>query len=285
MSQKLFNMVIVGLGGVGNVIASNIFAFTRGVISGWRLNKLLFIDGDSYSKSNIPRQQAAGAMLGHNKAEAWAGIYGRSKWNLLDTRVSYKPEWVTNDTVSRLLSEHIERDCPCVVFTCVDNHPARLVMSKWLAGIMAEQPATSVVVIQGGSRTNYATADLHGRWMDDETGELVTVGRPIEEGHPEILETDEGDRSRMSCEELALSPTGDQSYPDNFLAGSMMLNLLFTLLCPTGASVLSKYIGETAEITMHYHQIDKNLPKDEPEEVGEDSPGDPPGSEGVTEDV
>lgn len=272
MSDKSLSIVVIGLGGVGNIIANSLFAFTRGLISGWRLKRLMFVDGDTYARSNIPRQMAAGSMLGHNKAEAWANIYAHSKWNFMDTYVEYKPEWITNDSVSRIFENYTGDSESCVIMTCVDNHPARLVVSRWLQDTIKTK-YRSVVVIQGGSQPDYATADLHGMWFDDNAGVDLVVGQPIEQGHPEILEGKEGDRSAMSCEELALSPTGDQSYPDNFMAASMMMSLLFTLLSPKGACTLSKYIGEMSEIEMHYHRIEKRIPEDDIEEVTESVEG------------
>lgn len=257
-----FDIYVVGLGGVGNLVANSLFAFTRGKIMGWSLRRLTFIDADAYSESNIPRQMAAGAMLGRNKAEAWKSIYSKSRWNRLDTLFDAKPEWLTANNVERL----IQRSIPTIVFACVDNFPARLVLSRWVQSIVASDYKTPVVVIQGGCTLNYANADCHGVWLDADY-RFVEVGRPTEEGHPEVVEDTSGDRSKMSCEELALSPSGDQTYPDNFMAAAQMMFILFTLLGENGANVMSKYVGEMAEITKHYYRIDKNI------DIGQGYPG------------
>lgn len=257
------NMAVVGLGGVGNIVADAVFPFTRGPVLGWNLRTLLFVDGDTYTKGNIPRQKAAGRMLGYNKADAWRDIYERSKWNYMGTRFLSSREWLTKNNVARILSPVIRPEAFCVVFACVDNFPARVAMSKYMATL--KDGDVSAVVIQGGCAKNYATSDLFGYWWSGDDFAFREVGRPIEKDHPEVLEDEEGDRSRMSCEELANSSSGDQTYVENFMAASMMMNLLFTLLTPKGGKVLSKHIGEVMEVTSHYHNIDKELPGDSPE--------------------
>ena len=277
MSGNL-DICIVGLGGVGNIVANSLFAFIRGKIMGWTLRRLTFIDADAYSESNIPRQMAAGVMLGHNKAEAWKTIYERSRWNNNGTEFEAHPEWVTTNNVERI----VQHSVPTVVFACVDNFPARLVLSRWVQSIVASEYRTPVVVIQGGCTLNYANADCHGIWLDSDN-RFVEVGRPTEEGHPEVVEDTSGDRSAMSCEELALSPSGDQTYPDNFMAAAQMMFILFTLLGENGAEIMGKYVGEMAEITKHYYRIDKNIGQGFPgggddERTDEDIPeGDNPG--------
>lgn len=261
-----FNMAIVGLGGVGSIIADNMFAFTRSSVLGWELDSLLFVDRDSYSKRNIPRQKAAGKMLGRNKATAWADIYGSSKYNRSDTSFMSMQEWVTNNTVSGIFHD-VHQSWPLVVMCCVDNHPARLAMSRWAASCLNDT-LPPVVVIQGGCAGNYATADLFGRWLDEKLA-CIRVGRPIEEGHPEMLEDDTGNREHLSCGDLANSPEGDQTFVENFMAASMMMNILFTLLSPGGAKTLSKLKGEVMEVTMHYHHIDKDIDPGIPEKENE----------------
>jgi molybdopterin/thiamine biosynthesis adenylyltransferase len=255
-----FNMAIVGLGGVGGIIADNMFAFTRSKIFGWELSELVFVDRDAYTRSNIPRQKAAGRMLGRNKAVAWRDVYQASRYNRDDVSFDAIQEWVTNETVSPMF--HSLRNCPLVVMACVDNHPARLVLSRWAVSCLTDEQAP-VTVIQGGCAGNYATADLFGEWPCGD--ERVLVGHPIEEGHPEILEDDTGNRERLSCGDLANSPEGDQTFAENFMAASMMMNILFTLLSDGGPKVLSKLKGEVMEVTMHYHNIDKDLNPGTPE--------------------
>ena len=137
MAMK-FNMAIVGLGGVGGIIADNMFAFTRSKIFGWELSELVFIDRDAYTRSNIPRQKAAGRMLGRNKAVAWRDVYQASRHNRDDVSFDAIQEWVTNETVSPMF--HSLRNCPLVVMACVDNHPARLVLSRWAASCSERYP-------------------------------------------------------------------------------------------------------------------------------------------------
>lgn len=267
--MREFNMAIVGLGGVGGIIADNMFAFTRSTIFDWGLKNLLFVDRDTYSQRNIPRQKAAGRMLGRNKAVAWRDIYMSSKYNRSGVKFLAEQEWVTNETVTSIF-QPLRNGFPLVIMACVDNHPARLVMSRWVGSLM-ESNSSPVVVIQGGCAGTYATADLYGRWLDPDYL-YVKVGRPIEEGHPEILTDSTGDRGTISCEELANSPEGDQTFAENFMSASMMMNILFTLLTPNGPEVLSKLKGEMMEVTMHYHNIEKDIKtdSDEPEETSEE---------------
>ena len=269
MTPRDFNMAIVGLGGVGGLIADSAFPYIRARDkNGWGLHRLRFIDHDAYAEKNISRQKAAGSMLGWNKATAWRDIFAASRWNRMFTTFDSKQEWVTTDTVEKLLGCFSE-PFPTVVMACVDNHPARLVLSRWVQETLRDTKRC-VVVIQGGCRTNFATADLYGRWpTEEDPGGAIEVGTPFETNHPELLTDTVGDRSHASCGDLANSPEGDQTYAENYMAASMMMNLLFTLLSERGPKTLSRHVGEVMEVTMHYHEITRRTPPGIPEEETE----------------
>ena len=244
-----FSLAIVGLGGIGGIVADNLYPFLRAEVEGWSLRNLIFIDNDTYSRSNIPRQKAASAMLGVNKAHAWKGIYDASQSNAMGTTFTSIGEWITNDSIGQIFYDNAPTNL--VIMSCVDNHPARLVMSRYVQSLLKENDQAQCVVIQAGCDRGRATADLYGRW-----GGLI-LGQPIEQGHPEVLEEREGDRDEISCEELANLPSGDQTFVDNWMAASMAINILFTMLSQHGPTALSKYIGEWMDNETHYHQIDR----------------------------
>ena len=273
------NLAIVGLGGIGGIVADNLYPFIRAEIEGWSLRNLTFIDNDTYSRSNIPRQKAAKAMLGVNKSAAWKSIYDASDANAMRTQFFSVPEWITKDSIGRIFYDNASTNL--VIMSCVDNHPARLVMSRFVQALLKENDTVQCVVIQAGCDRGRATADLYGRW-----GGLM-IGRPIEEGHPEVLEEHEGDRDEISCEELANLPSGDQTFADNWTAACMAMNLLFTLLTEHGPTALSKYVGEWMDIATHYHQIDRIRPKRQQEmaEASEntDTPSQEPAKEAAPE--
>lgn len=256
------NIVIIGLGGIGNVVADNIYPLVRNTMNDYKLTSMTFVDRDDYSQSNIPRQKAAASLLGMNKAVAWEMIYSRSKANAVNATFKSIQEWVTVDTVDSIFRSLLQTGEPTVAISCVDNHAARLILSRYTQEMI--KAYESFVVIQAGCNRDMATADLHGRWHG------IEVGVPIEQGHPEVLEPDEADRGALSCEELANLASGDQTYVDNFMAGTMALNLLWTLLTKNGAKVLSRFIGETMICSAHYYSIERKEIQ-APIEVGSDS--------------
>lgn len=251
--MKEFNMIIVGLGGIGNVVADNFYPFLRGVVCDAKLKRIVFIDKDRYEQSNVPRQKAAASMLGLNKALAWERIYSRSRVNNVNAGISHKEEWITPTTVSSCFDDVVSTG-PTIIMSCVDNHPARLLMSKYVQTRIADH--NDLVLIQGGCSRGRATTDLFGKWNG------VTVGTPIEVNHPEVTETRNGDRSGISCEELANSSTGDQTYVENFMAGSMLINLMFTLLINPAALV--PFEEEVYDIGTHYYLVNKRRPAPPP---------------------
>jgi hypothetical protein len=253
-------IIIIGLGGIGNVVADNIYPLVRNTMNDYKLLSMTFVDKDDYSESNIPRQKAAASLLGMNKAVAWEKIYSRSKSNNVGAIFMSVQEWVTVDTVDSIFRPLLSSGQPTVAISCVDNHAARLVLSRYAQEIT--KGCDNFVVIQAGCNRDMATTDLFGVWHG------IQVGVPIEEGHPEVLEPDEADRGALSCEELANLASGDQTYVDNFMAGTMALNLLFTLLTKNGAKVLSRFIGETMICSAHYYSIERKEIK-APVEVGE----------------
>lgn len=195
------NIVIIGLGGIGNVVADNIYPLVRNTMNDYKLTSMTFVDRDDYSQSNIPRQKAAASLLGMNKAVAWEMIYSRSKANAVNAVFRSIQEWVTVDTVDSIFRPLLQGGEPTVVISCVDNHAARLILSRYVQEMI--KTYESFVVIQAGCNRDMATADLHGRWHG------IEVGVPIEQGHPEVLEPDEADRGALSCEELANLASGD----------------------------------------------------------------------------
>lgn len=251
--MKEINIIIVGLGGIGNIVADALYPFLRGTVRDARLRRLVFIDKDVYEVSNVPRQKAAASMLGMNKAAAWEHIYSRSKYNNVQATFSSIREWITPATVSTCFDETVDNG-PTIIMSCVDNHPARLLMSRYLQ--QRVETHNDLVLIQGGCSRNRATTDIFGKWNG------TMVGTPIEVNHPEVLEAKNGDRNGISCEELANSSSGDQTYVENFMAGTMMMNLMFTLL--TSPAALTSFIEEFYDIETHYYLCDKRRPAPPP---------------------
>ena len=269
--MKNLNIAIVGLGGIGSIVADNLYPLIRSSMCDYTLRNMLFVDHDEYSVSNIPRQKAAAKFLGLNKAVAWESIYSRSTTNAVRANFHSSQEWITTDTINSIFGPYVDSGEPFIIMSCVDNHAARLIMSKYVQERCKDKH--DFVLIQAGCDRDKATADLYGVWNGE------TVGTPIEQNHPEITEDDAGDRGRMSCEELANLPSGDQTFVDNFMAGTMEINLLFTLMAPNGEKCLKRFIGETMICSAHYYQIDKReMPRpvvsNNPEEATEEKKDD-----------
>ena len=65
--------------------------------------------------------------------------------------------------------------------------------------------------------------------LDPQSDDLVVVTKKLTARHPEIATTEDGDRSVMSCEELAKLPSGGQVIFTNFMAAALMLSTFWNL--------------------------------------------------------
>lgn len=202
--MKIF---VIGCGGIGSQL---LVSLTRYLASNEEKIPLVFVDGDKYDAGNESRQEFASQLIGTNKAEATRILYDAKYGNKL--KLEAVQEYVGKDNVGMIGEKSI-------VLSCVDNHVCRNLLSKHC------QTLKDVILISGG---NSEKLDGNVQLFVRENGENKTA--TLEDRHPEIATTDDGDRAEMSCEELAKIPGGNQVVMANALAGVQMSVAVFNFL-------------------------------------------------------
>ena len=133
------NIYLVGCGGTGGWLALSLAKTLH------PSDTLTLIDKDKIEKHNLDRQLFSEDDIGQFKVEALAST--------LNTRckVYAKPEWFTDQT-------ELNRDS--VIFSAVDNHPARV------AALELADKYKSACFITGNEYTDSEAYRYHWRWQD-----------------------------------------------------------------------------------------------------------------------
>ncbi len=189
------NIVIIGLGGIGSHLVRPLCRY---------LNELMeevtvtLIDGDTYEPKNETRQEFRGFG---NKAEV---IATELTERFPEISFSGKAWFVTEENVYLAINEGD------IVFSCVDNHATRKVISERCSGLK------DVVLISGGNAYSDGNVQIFIR----ANGDCQTP--PLTHLHPEIEDPQDKNPGEMSCEELAQSGSPQLIFT-NFLASAWML--------------------------------------------------------------
>ncbi len=206
------NIIIIGLGGIGSHLAAplNRYLISLGEEKASEF-RIRFVDGDKYEGGNIGRQDFALILIGMKKAEAQAKIFA-ARFPDNPVMIEAIGEYIGESNVAEIIPED------SIVFSCVDNHTCRHIVSKHC------QTLNNVLLISGGN--DYFDGNVQGFCRKDGK----SLNETIESRHKEIATTQDGDRASMSCEELALLPSGGQVIITNFTVAAIMLNLFFSYL-------------------------------------------------------
>lgn len=196
-------VVVVGVGGTGSYLLPQLARYLN---SRKEDIEITICDGDKYDEGNMNRQEFAHSRLNKNKAEVQSEIYTRK---FKDIVVFCVPEYLGANNIKDVIVNN------SIVFCCVDNHFCRNLISKHC------QTLDNVLLISGGNEefdgNVQSFARINGKNMNE----------PIEVRHPEIERTNDGNRSEMSCEQLAQLPSGGQVIFTNATSANIMCNLLF----------------------------------------------------------
>lgn len=205
------NVVIIGCGGIGSHLLSPLIRFLATLEVEKRPETIVMVDGDSYSESNVSRQEfVATRQMGDNKAEAQAQRY-EALYPRANIEFGFCDEYVGENNVADI----IQNDD--VVFMCVDNHVCRNLVSKHC------QTLNDIILISGGNELTDGNVQFYAKAGGSQ------ISEPIESRHPEIASTKDGDRSTMSCEELEQLPSGGQIIITNLMAATLMLQMFWNL--------------------------------------------------------
>jgi molybdopterin/thiamine biosynthesis adenylyltransferase len=191
-------VVIVGSGGIGSWLIAPVVRFLcannfEGEINIW--------DGDHYTSKNAERQEFAIDHVNFNKAEA---AVEKLRYEYPQLNVFGYNEFVIDRNIERAIKEND------LVFVCVDNHPARVLISKRAQGLK------TVCIISSGNEYFDGNAHVHLRVNNKD------ITKTFIERHPECLNVKAGDRAEAGCEDL-IKEGATQLLVTNFMAAASCL--------------------------------------------------------------
>jgi molybdopterin/thiamine biosynthesis adenylyltransferase len=174
-----YNIIVVGLGGVGSVLIEKIGRFLNYAAD--TKADIMLIDGDDYEVKNYTRQEFG--RVG-SKAEIKAKEIAFKFKNLTVTPIKV---FIDPTNVKDLIQEK------SIVFLCVDNHKTRMIVSNY------GKTMNDIIIISGGNELTDGNVQIYVRQGGkDLTPDLCAY-------HPEIANPADKLPSEMTCEELAKS--------------------------------------------------------------------------------
>ena len=174
------NIVIIGLGGVGTIVA-DVFSRYLNYSQDFTSNRITLIDGDSFEPKNATRQvfQNYGNKAESKKKEL-ASKFKEIEFNAF-------PSYVNDSNSSRFINEND------IVFMAVDNHKSRKIVSDRCKQL------NNILLISGGNELEDGNIQVYVK----KDGKEITP--PIDKYHPEIAFPENNSPEELSCEERQIS--------------------------------------------------------------------------------
>ena len=208
-------VVIIGLGGVGSIVARYGSIF----LASLQQNAMLFlVDGDKFEPSNATR------MMFSRCGKKAKVTHKELRRRLIESKIATVSidEYVTTDNLNRLIKD---RD---IVILCVDNHATRKLVNDHCAKLK------NICLISGGNdgvgkdssgtvrRGTFGNVQIYIR----KGGKDITPS--LSAYHPEIANPKDKPPNELSCTELVVSKP--QILFSNLAVASAMLNTLLLYL-------------------------------------------------------
>lgn len=191
---------VIGAGGIGSILLPILCQFLD---TNNEDVSITIIDGKNYSPKNRTRQLFN--KLG-NKAEVSVEKLSQSTSRLIFRAQS---EYVTDKSILYLLEDGD------IIFSCVDNHKTRLLLSDFCSNELND-----VVLFSGGNGFLDGSVQIFAR----SNGQNITL--PIaNKFHPEIVTPKDKRPDELSCEELQVS--SPQLIFTNNMVAAVMLNAFY----------------------------------------------------------
>lgn len=220
--------VVIGAGGTGGYFIPNLsrqIAITNRLRRMERLpeHKLIIVDADEVSLSNLNRQNFVEKDLDRNKAEVLSTRYGVA----FQTNIQYLDEYITS---TEMLENLVVSSCDDmnsqipVIVDCVDNNKTRVFiheaiqnLKKKVRGIYSLSSGNEFLngqVVCGFSPgvAHFPVGYSNNSWFRTPT---------VTEMFPEILEGGDKLPTELSCDEAAVS------HPQNIMTNITAANHLF----------------------------------------------------------
>jgi len=212
---KLYNIAIVGAGGVGSSIT---IPLTKWIIPFSIENEVMFgiqiFDGDKVETKNLERQSFLPDEVGMYKADIQSIVIGDvcRSFGCNSVSGSASHRYVTKDNDGEL-------DNCLITIVGIDDVKTRYILEQ---DFIKHNQRPDALIVFGGNE--YYDGDVNA--IVKRSGKIIT---PLySDRHPEIAKAKKS-RSEMSCQELAAT-SGPQLGFVNAKVGQVMLEAVFTFL-------------------------------------------------------
>jgi molybdopterin/thiamine biosynthesis adenylyltransferase len=226
------NITIVGLGGIGSILANTISRFLNSKESFKPIN-INLVDGDDYEQKNTSRQEFYNFG---NKANVKSRELSSKFHN-----INYKdyPMFLDENNISEVIHEN------SIIFVSVDNHKTRRLVSYYAKKLNA------IIVISGGNELTDGNVQIFIR----KGGENVTPS--LTDYHPEIENPLDKSPDEMSCEEL--SRAEPQLYFTNFMVAGHMCSALYNIIERNNYKISEVYFDILSMNSNSKTRVPKNI--------------------------
>lgn len=205
--MKINRILVIGLGGTGSNLVPLLGRFLYSIKYD---GDIILADGDSYSESNIERQIFSIAHINMNKAEYQATVLA-NHIPFLKNQIEIVDKYLSKDDINEIIQEGT------IVINCVDNLAAR----KYVEDRILELDNGAHICCGNELKTGQVQLSLR---ID---GEQVTPS--IYKQSP-VFNSENDDRSKMSCQDLAKLPSGGQLIAANAMSAVIAFNFVTYLM-------------------------------------------------------
>lgn len=201
-------IVVIGAGGTGSLLIPLI---VRHLSNPNRVFNGTFIvaDGDSYSESNLSRQDFNPVYVGKNKAE-YQIMAAQSKVPISKNWAVAIPHYLSKEHINDLVTENT------IVINCADNKAIRKFVEDRVRRL------SNAAHICCGNELNHGQCQI----SVVENGRSLTP--TIYDRSPNFNSIDDS-RSEMDCEQINALPSGGQTLAANNMAAAIAFNMFVQL--------------------------------------------------------
>lgn len=225
-------ITIVGLGGIGSILANTVSRFLDSNKS-LKPITIKLVDGDEYEHKNTSRQEFYNFG---NKAN----VKNRELSNRFQN-INYRDfqMFLDENNISEIISEN------SIVFVSVDNHKTRRLVSNYAKKL------NDVIIISGGNELTDGNVQIFIR----KGGENVTPS--LTDYHPEIENPLDKSPDEMSCEEL--SHAEPQLYFTNFMVAGHMCSAFYNIIERNNYKISEVYFDILSMNSNSKTRVPKNI--------------------------
>lgn len=210
--QSDFNVLIIGVGGTGGNVAAMLSRFLPNQYEMW------LMDGDKVEEKNLERQPFQEHDVNEFKAESLA--------RKISTATTTKCNFINSYLTRELQLNFLRKSRDLFIISCVDNHPARIIIEKWIKqnynGFHELTYIDSANELKNGEIIS--SHFEKGRWGGPSIGNI----KYRSDIWPNIKKSKKGDRSQKSCA-VEISKGNTQQYATNYQAATIIFNQVFNV--------------------------------------------------------